>query len=68
MTGQEPVTKFTEHGKVEAGVRQFQPSQILPIDARSHRLGRPPRSIRLCEDCEFANGHDLIWIIRLEIQ
>ena len=40
MTGQEPVTKFTEHGKVEARVREIETQEILPVDTRTDRLRR----------------------------
>ena len=39
MTGQEPVTKFTEHGKVEAWVREIETQEILPVDTGADRLG-----------------------------
>jgi hypothetical protein len=38
-TGEEPVAKFTEDGKVEARVRQVQAQEILPIDTGPDRLG-----------------------------
>src|SRR2546430_12673799 len=37
---EQPVAKLAQHGKVKAGVRQLQPQQILPVDARANSLRR----------------------------
>jgi hypothetical protein len=34
--------ELAQHRGVEAGVGQLQPEQVLPVDARPHRLGRAP--------------------------
>jgi hypothetical protein len=34
--GQQPVTEFTEHGKVEARIGEIEAQQVLPVDAGSY--------------------------------
>jgi hypothetical protein len=34
-----PVAEFAEHGKIECWIGQFQPEEILPINAGAHRSG-----------------------------
>jgi hypothetical protein len=39
VAGEEAVTKFAEHGKVKARIRQRESEQIFPVDTGPHRLG-----------------------------
>jgi hypothetical protein len=40
MTSQQPSAELAQYGVVEARITQFQPEQIFPITASSHRIGR----------------------------
>ena len=46
--------ELAQHRVVEAGVGQLQPEQVLPVDPRPHRLGRPPIGQVLTE---LQDGH-----------
>lgn len=40
ITGQEALTEFTEHRRVEAGIGEFQPKHVFPINSGANRVSR----------------------------